>query len=67
MIIDPTDPKDLKISVITDAGEVYDDCDCTSSPFGESERFVSFWHNGYVRVIPMHRVKVIDMDFGPAS
>lgn len=55
MIRDPEIAK-LKIDVYVKTGPIYKNCDITSSPMGQHERVISFWHDSRVYVYPLDRI-----------
>ena len=63
MIKDPTNLNTAKINVYLRDGRSCLGCDIPSKPMGEHDRFVSFWFQRALRVIPLDLVKEIKIYF----
>jgi hypothetical protein len=51
----------LKMNVVMKDGREFLGCDITLRPFGDSERIVSFWVDGAIRVVPLEDVRQVDL------
>ena len=63
MLRDPESYKNATMTVVLKDGRVFSRRDITSAPFGDGERFVCFWDNDDIKMIPMQNVYDITMHF----
>lgn len=61
MIKDIKDLNGIKLNVFLKDGTDYLGKDIPSRPFGDNERYVAFWVDGAITLIPMDLVKRIEM------
>lgn len=63
MLRDPESYKNATMTVVLKDGQVYSRRDTTSSPLGDTGKFVCFWDNDDLKIIPMQNVYGIVMHF----
>ena len=59
MAIKDINSNDVTISVFLKNEDYFLEKDMTSKPFGDNDKFVSFWSEGSLVIIPMTRVKEV--------
>ena len=63
MLRDTKPLKDATITVVLKDGGVFSRRDTTSEPLGDAGKFVCFWDNDDLKIIPMQNVYDITMHF----
>jgi len=55
--------KHMKINVYLKDGREFLGCDLTDRPMGETERFVSFWQEESIYIVPLGEIRAAVLTF----